>query len=113
MKNYFIAITLLFVTSSLFITSCKTPEPAKQKTLDKILASKTIVVGTTGEQFPFSFVDDDSNLKGLDISIANYLAKELEYGVWGAWLAMSADLHLRAVLVIWRYTQGKWKQIEV
>ena len=77
MKKTFIALTLLFVTSSMFITSCTTPEPAKQKTLDKILTNKTIVVGTTGEQFPFSFKGDDASLKGIDINIANFLAKDL------------------------------------
>lgn len=75
MRNYFTAVALLFVTCSMFITSCT--EPAKQTTIDKILTEKTIVVGTTGEQFPFSFKDKADKLVGVDINIANYLAKEL------------------------------------
>tara|TARA_B100000809_G_scaffold237763_1_gene257867 strand:- start:34436 stop:35233 length:798 start_codon:yes stop_codon:yes gene_type:complete len=75
MKNIFTVLSVLLVTFSLFITSCT--QPAKQKTLDKILTNKTIVVGTSGAQFPFSFKDDSGKLKGIDISIANYLAKEL------------------------------------
>lgn len=75
MKKTFSAVALLFAVCSMFITSCS--QPAKQKTLDKILTDKIIVVGTTGEQFPFTFKDDDGKLKGIDIRIANHLAKEL------------------------------------
>jgi polar amino acid transport system substrate-binding protein len=75
MKNHFTAVTFLLVTCSMFITSCT--QPLKQSTLDKILTEKTIVVGTTGEQFPFSFKGEDDSLEGIDINIANYLAKDL------------------------------------
>jgi polar amino acid transport system substrate-binding protein len=75
MKNYFTAVTVLVVTFSMFITSCT--QPAKQSTLEKILAEKTIVVGTTGEQFPFSFKGENDELEGIDINIANYLANDL------------------------------------
>lgn len=75
MKKTTIALTLFVLMCSLFITSCT--QPVKQKTLDRILADQTIVVGTTGEQFPFSFKDDEGKITGIDISIANHLAKEL------------------------------------
>lgn len=82
MKKSFFALALLFVTSSLFITSCSPkPEPAKQSTIDKILTQKTLVVGTTGVQFPFSFKGEDGKLQGVDINIANYLAKELNVAI--------------------------------
>ena len=74
MRKTFIAL-LLFVSGSLFIVSCT--QPVKQKTIDKILKEKIIIVGTTGEQFPFSFKEDNGELKGIDINIAKLLAKEL------------------------------------
>ncbi|MDG1805694.1 transporter substrate-binding domain-containing protein [Flavicella sp.] len=79
MRKSFIALALLVVTSSAFLTSCA--ESVKQKTLDKILAQKTIVVGTTGQQFPFTFKGASGELEGIDIKIANYLAKELGVAV--------------------------------
>jgi len=79
MRKFFTAVVVVLVTCSLFVTSCA--EPAKQKTLDKILAEKTIVVGTTGEQFPFSFKDENGNLEGIDIKIANHLAKAMGVAV--------------------------------
>ncbi len=74
MKKTFNALVALVVTCSMFMTSCT--QPAKQSTLDKIVTSKTLVVGTTGEQFPFSF-KEKGELEGIDIRIANHLAKEL------------------------------------
>ncbi|MBS4785134.1 MAG: MATE family efflux transporter [Clostridiales bacterium] len=34
-------------------------------------------------------------------------------GLLGVWLAMFADWVVRAVLFLWRYRRGKWKQIQV
>lgn len=75
MRKSFVALVLFVLASSTLLTSCA--EPVKQKTLDKILAQKTIVVGTTGEQFPFTFKGASGELEGIDIKIANHLAKEL------------------------------------
>lgn len=75
MRKTFIAMVLLFVSGSLFFVSCT--QPTKQSTIDKILTEKIIIVGTTGEQFPFSFKEDNGELKGIDINIAKLLAKEL------------------------------------
>jgi polar amino acid transport system substrate-binding protein len=79
MRKSFIVLALLLVSSSMFLTSCA--EPVKQKTLDKILSQKTIVVGTTGEQFPFSFKGASGELEGIDIKIAKHLAKDLGVAV--------------------------------
>lgn len=75
MSKSFISLVLFIVASFTLLTSCA--EPVKLKTLDKILAKKTIVVGTTGEQFPFSFKGASGALEGIDIKIANHLAEEL------------------------------------
>lgn len=77
MRKTINSLILLFVVGSLFIVSCSQPTKSKLNTLDKILKEKTIVVGTTGEQFPFSFKDDNGDIKGIDINTANLLAKEL------------------------------------
>jgi len=34
----------------------------------------------------------------------------LGWGLWGAWIALFADQALRSVLIIRRYTSGKWKE---
>jgi putative MATE family efflux protein len=34
-------------------------------------------------------------------------------GLWGAWLAMFADLHVRGVLFLWRFASGRWKWVQV
>ena len=34
-------------------------------------------------------------------------------GLGGVWLAMCADFTLQAILVLWRFSSGSWKRIEV
>jgi putative MATE family efflux protein len=34
-------------------------------------------------------------------------------GLWGAWLAMFADLHVRGLLFLWRFASGGWKWVQV
>jgi putative MATE family efflux protein len=34
-------------------------------------------------------------------------------GLWGAWLAMFADLHVRGLLFLWRFASGRWKWVQV
>jgi Na+-driven multidrug efflux pump len=34
-------------------------------------------------------------------------------GVSGAWYAMAADLAVRAALILYRFSHGGWKRIEV
>ena len=36
-----------------------------------------------------------------------------ELGLLGAWLAMSADLHVRGLCVLWRFAGGRWKTVRV
>lgn len=74
MRKTFNLVAVLMVACAMFITSCSQPE--KLSTLDKILKEKVLVVGTTGEQFPFTF-KEKGELEGIDIRIANYLAKDL------------------------------------
>ncbi len=67
---YLVLLNLIFILSS-----CSTPE--KPSTIEKILENKVMVVGTTGEQFPFSYKGPDGELKGVDIKMSKKLAKDL------------------------------------
>jgi putative MATE family efflux protein len=37
----------------------------------------------------------------------------LHLGLVGAWLAMFADLHVRGLVVLWRFAGGRWKRVRV
>ena len=75
-KSFYFIASLFLVASALIVSSC-TQKEVKQSTLDKILTNKTLVVGTTAKQFPFTFKNKSGELDGLDIKIANGLAKRL------------------------------------
>ncbi len=47
------------------------------------------------------------------LAVAYVLCITLDYGLMGAWIAMSADLVLRSVLVWMRYRTGHWKTLRV
>lgn len=78
MKKSIVRSVLLVSIIAFFAACTQAPQPT---TIEKILNEKTIVVGTTGEQFPFSFKDDKGELAGIDIKIAKGLAKELGVSV--------------------------------
>jgi MATE family, multidrug efflux pump len=40
-------------------------------------------------------------------------AESMGYGLFGAWLAMAADLFVRGAFFWWRFASGKWKQAVV
>lgn len=69
MKKIFIVLAVMFVVF--------TTQTNAQKVINKIIKQKVLVVGTTGEQFPFTFKNDKGELEGIDIRIANRLATEL------------------------------------
>ena len=46
-------------------------------TISKIKEANVLRVGTSGEQFPFTFKDSNGELKGLDITIANKMAERM------------------------------------
>lgn len=66
-----------------------------QDVINKILKEKTLVVGTTGEQFPFTFKNTNGKLNGIDINIANALAKKL--GVEAKFEVMPFDKLIEAL----------------
>lgn len=50
---------------------------------------------------------------GVRMPLAILLAESWHWGVIGAWYAMVTDLTVRAVLVIWRFFHGGWRQARV
>ncbi len=50
---------------------------------------------------------------GVRIPLTWLLALHLQWGVRGAWYAMAADLLVRCGLVVYRFWQGGWKEIEI
>ena len=75
-------IIVVFI-ASLFIISCSqnTPEASTQNSIDRIKEAKVLKVGTSGEQFPFSFKNAKGDIDGLDIEIAKVLAKRMNVEV--------------------------------
>ena len=73
---FFTAIIILFTMYSCQSTSEK-EITKKASTIDTILERGYINVGTSGEQFPFSFKDESGNLQGIDIELSKKLAEEI------------------------------------
>jgi putative MATE family efflux protein len=65
--------------------------------------------GDTRVPILFSFV----GFFGLRLPLAWWLAHTLDWGLIGAWWAMCADLLLRGIAFLWRFSTGEWKRIRV
>jgi Na+-driven multidrug efflux pump len=50
---------------------------------------------------------------GVRLPLAWWLGVVMQLGLLGAWIAMSADVVVRAVLLLWRYRRGGWLRTEV
>lgn len=49
---------------------------------------------------------------GVRLPLAWFLV-QAGWGLFGAWLAMNADMHVRGLLLAWRFACGGWKDIQV
>ena len=67
----------------------------KFRTFPEIKQSGKIFIGTEGAFPPFTFFDDQNNLKGFDIDIGNAIAKQL--GLEPEWKAHAWDTLLIAL----------------
>jgi putative MATE family efflux protein len=55
-----------------------------------------------------------SGFLGVRIPLAYWLTQgEPNSGLWGAWVAMFADLHLRGALFLGLFARGRWKNTQV
>ena len=50
---------------------------------------------------------------GVRIPLAYVLTREIDPGLLGAWIAMTADIYVRGVFFVWRFAGGKWKTVRV
>lgn len=68
------------------------------------------LMGLLGVRIPLAYwlAQDVVHLPLVDVTMAGW-----GLGVVGAWYAMAADLHVRALLVTIRFLEGGWKRIEV
>lgn len=57
------------------------PAPVIRNTLDRVLLSGTLRVGTTLDYEPFSFLGDDGEPDGIDVALAHLLAESLGVAV--------------------------------
>ncbi|HEX5445595.1 MAG TPA: MATE family efflux transporter [Pirellulales bacterium] len=65
--------------------------------------------GDTAWPLVFTFL----GFAGIRLPLAYVLAIAWHWGVAGAWYAMVADLMVRCALVIFRFTSGGWKRVEI
>ena len=49
----------------------------------------------------------------IDLPLAWWAGMEMGGGLLWAWIAMSGDVTVRTVLLMWRYRRGAWVQTEV
>jgi len=86
-KIIFITLSLVFIfTSQLFA----------QKIIKEIQNNGFIRIGTSGNQFPFSFKDEEGNLQGVDIELAKDFA--LEIGVNVKFIELEIDQLIPALI---------------
>src|SRR5437867_9028538 len=65
------------------LTGCGGPAPSAEQasTLDRILATKVLRVGTNPGYAPFEMVDTKGSIIGFDVDVASYVAGQLGNGV--------------------------------
>ncbi|WP_141431068.1 ABC transporter substrate-binding protein [Bacillus sp. 03113] len=79
-KNKFISI-IMMITFILLLSACGQTEKAEDKkpatALDEVKDRGELIIGTTGDYRPFTYLDDQNKLTGYDIEWANAIAKKL------------------------------------
>ena len=63
-----------------------------QSHLDKVLQQKTLEVCTTGDYKPYTFLKEDGSYEGIDIDMAESLAKSL--GAKVKWVKTLSLIHI-------------------
>jgi len=68
------------------------------------------LIGFLGVRIPLTYF---LTQEAVYLPLANMTVAGGDMGVVGAWYAMSADLHVRALLTAIRFFHGGWKRVEV
>jgi putative MATE family efflux protein len=122
----FMAVIFFVFAPEMFYFFC--PNPEQQPIVDQgvpvlrliafttpMIASITIFTGTlrgagdTRVPLIFTWV----GFVAIRIPLALAFTLWLNWGLFGAWLAMCADLLVRGVAFLWRFASGKWQTIHV
>ncbi|OWZ83963.1 MATE family efflux transporter [Natranaerobius trueperi] len=61
----------------------------------------------------FPAVSAAIGMLGVRLVLALFFAFILEWGLFGAWLAMASDLYVRGLIIFFRFKSGRWKEIDV
>jgi len=61
----------------------------------------------------FTLVSTAVGVWGVRLTLAYILVVRLGLGLTGAWIGMTTDMFVRAFLVYWRFSTGKWKSARV
>jgi cyclohexadienyl dehydratase len=77
MKKAALALTAALLSASAFAQSSSAPATAATSRLDEIIARGTLRACTTGDYKPYSFYKQDGTFEGIDIDMAESLAKSL------------------------------------
>jgi len=87
MKKIVLSLAIILFTVASFV-SCvnvnndeNVSDVDNFKTISKIETAGVIKIGTTGQQFPFSFKNDKNELDGIDIILGSGLAKRMNVKV--------------------------------
>lgn len=81
-------LSLLLVVALLAVTAVGC-QPKPKNDLERILAAKKIVVGTSADYPPFEFVDENGKYDGFDIKVMEEIARRL--GVTVEWQDIAFD----------------------
>lgn len=71
-------VTVILVMSIIaLLSACGKESEATKTALDEVKDRGELIIGTTGDYRPFSYLDDSNNLTGYDIEWANAIAEKL------------------------------------
>ena len=94
---YLILTTLFFIGAfSTIITGCsKDNDSESQPTIERIRQNGFLLVGTTGDYHPLTFLEPDGSYTGFGIEVAENIAKQLGVGIRfvpTSWPTLTADV---------------------
>lgn len=104
MKKRVIALLMVAVVAAGALTGCKKEEGGKDVSLEYVKENKKLVVGLDTAFPPMGFTDEDQNIVGFDIDLANEVCKRM--GVEAEltpidWETKEQELNTKGIDCIW------------
>ena len=93
MKRILIVVFTLFCLAGLFLCSCNGDK--QNPTVHRIQEKGTLLVGTTGDYRPLSYLEENGEYWGFGIEMADRIARSLKVGVSfvpTSWPTLTADV---------------------